>query len=324
MRNKVYISDFYNPYKNLALEKLFLETIKPDEIIFYLWQNEKTVVIGKNQNAWQEVNIEKLHQDHGTLARRLSGGGAVYHDLGNLNFTFVSYKDHYDVKRQLSVILRALSYLGLSASMNGRNDLEIEGYKFSGNAYYQTQDRCYHHGTLLVHVQLEDLSKYLQVSPLKLQAKGVHSVRSRVKNLNSFNSKININSMKQACLQAFEDIYGPYEIIQTIKDQQKWLEYENKMSLWEWNYGKSLPFEREIKKRFIWGDICLQFHVEKGIVEDLNVYSDSLYPDYIDSIQKNLVGCRYELKEILERLEEHELKQDLSKWLCQEWMEEGK
>ena len=123
-----------NPYDNLAVESYFLQHCPPETCIFYLWQNQRTVVIGKIQNAWQECNVELLEQENGFLARRPSGGGAVFHDLGNLNFTFVAPSGDYNVSRQLEVICRAVKTFGLDAQKNGRNDITIDGKKVSGNA----------------------------------------------------------------------------------------------------------------------------------------------------------------------------------------------
>ena len=161
-----------DPYVNLAREEHLLELLGPEEVILYLWQNRSTVVIGRNQNAWKECRVEKLTADGGFLARRSSGGGAVFHDLGNLNFTFLARSDHYDVDRQLEVVLRALSACGVPAEKTGRNDVTAEGRKVSGNAFYSAKDRSYHHGTLLVDVDMERLSAYLQVSADKLKSKG--------------------------------------------------------------------------------------------------------------------------------------------------------
>ncbi len=172
-----------DPYANLALEEYLLTHIPDETVIPYLWQNQNTVVIGKNQNAWKECRFTDLEADQGHLARRLSGGGAVFHDLGNLNFTFLAHKEDYSVPKQLDVILEAVRSLGISAEKTGRNDVTADGRKFSGNAFYSNGVTEYHHGTLMVDVDKEKLSRYLNVSPKKLQSKGVDSVRSRVVNL---------------------------------------------------------------------------------------------------------------------------------------------
>ena len=161
----------FHPYKNLAVEEYLLLHCEPQECILYLWQNQNTVVIGRNQNAWKECKVDSLEENGGHLARRLSGGGAVYHDLGNLNFTFLVSKENYSIDRQLEVIVKAVQKLGAKAEKSGRNDILIDGKKFSGNAFYEQEQHCYHHGTLMMNVNKEMLSKYLTVSKEKLQSK---------------------------------------------------------------------------------------------------------------------------------------------------------
>ena len=203
-----YLQDGTDPFENLALEQHLMETVPDGGCILYLWQNRHTVVIGKNQNAWKECRVQQLADDGGRLARRLSGGGAVYHDLGNLNFTFLIHKADYDISRQLDVILKALELLGIQAEKSGRNDLHADGRKFSGNAFYETGDRCYHHGTLMVQVDREQLGKYLQVSASKLKSKGVASVQARVVNLTELKPGLTISQLKQALIDAMGLVYG--------------------------------------------------------------------------------------------------------------------
>ena len=197
-----------DPYENLALEAYLLERVQPGECILYLWQNQRTVVIGRNQHASNECRIQALEADGGHLVRRLSGGGAVYHDLGNLNFTFLTVRRDYDVARQTETILQAVRALGIPAEKNGRNDLTAAGGKFSGHAYYQTGEQCYHHGTLMVSVDLSPLAAYLQVSPLKLEAKGVKSVRARVVNLTQFRPELTVAQLRQALVEAFGRVWS--------------------------------------------------------------------------------------------------------------------
>lgn len=165
-------SNQFSPYRNLAVEEYLLLHCEDKECILYLWQNQNTVVIGRNQNAWKECRTTKLEEEGGHLARRLSGGGAVYHDLGNMNFTFLINKEEYDLDRQLQVIIGAMEILGLKAEKSGRNDILIDGKKFSGNAFYEQEKHCYHHGTIMVGVNMETLSRYLTVSKDKLKSKG--------------------------------------------------------------------------------------------------------------------------------------------------------
>ena len=196
-------SETMDPYVNLATEEFLLKHCGPDQSILYLWQNQHTVVIGKNQNAWKECRIGAIEKAGGHIARRLSGGGAVYHDLGNLNFTFITGRAHYDVAGNMEVIRKAVASFGIDARKTGRNDLEANGHKFSGNAYFEGAKTCYHHGTLMIDVDLSKLKDYLNVSQAKLQSKGVESVRSRVVNLRELEPTITIEGMKEAMKVAF-------------------------------------------------------------------------------------------------------------------------
>ena len=155
-----------NPYTdawfNLAAEEYLLKNFSDD--IFMLWQNEPSVIIGKHQNVWNEINRNYIQEKHIKVVRRYSGGGAVYHDLGNVNFTFLVQKENYNVGRQLDVIIGAMRILGIQAERSGRNDILADGKKFSGNAFYRTGDGCYHHGTILIRADKENMSRYLNVS----------------------------------------------------------------------------------------------------------------------------------------------------------------
>ncbi len=160
-----------NPYYNLSLEKYLFDHIKDGELTLYLWQNQRTVVCGRNQNVYQECRVSQLLEDGGHPTRRLSGGGAVFHDLGNLNFTFLVRDAGYDVDKQLSVILKACRTLGINVEKTGRNDITVDGKKFSGNAFYSSGERRYHHGTLMISVDKDMLSYYLNVDKTKLASK---------------------------------------------------------------------------------------------------------------------------------------------------------
>ena len=157
----IYNAQVTDPHENLAAEKVLMDALAPGEAMLYLWQNLNTVVIGKNQNAWLECRTSLLEQEGGKLARRLSGGGAVFHDLGNLNFTFLMCKEDYDLDKQVTVIQKACALAGITAEKSGRNDLLADGRKFSGNAFYQDKVHAYHHGTLMVDVDKEKLGRYL-------------------------------------------------------------------------------------------------------------------------------------------------------------------
>lgn len=296
----------HDPYLNLAIEEYLLESVSRDTCILYLWQNENTVVIGKNQNPWKECRILDLEQAGGHLVRRLSGGGAVFHDLGNLNFTFLVHKDHYDLDKQLEVILRAVNKLGIHGEKSGRNDITVSGRKFSGNAFYTRGEKCYHHGTLLVHADMEKLSKYLQVSKDKLELKGVDSVKSRVTNLSEYQAGLTIDMLKEKLLEAFEEIYGGKVVFcsQEDLDQEALAEGRKKFSSWDWLYGRTMDFQYELSKRFVWGNVIWQFQVNCGIIQDLQLFSDSMEPDLVDRIPKYLKGSKYENQDICNKLDQ--------------------
>lgn len=201
------ITSCEDPYRNLALEAALVED-PPADVVLLLWRNARTVVVGLNQNPWAECRVDLLRAEGGRLARRLTGGGAVYHDVGNLNFSFVVRKDLYDVGRQLLVIMDALKGFGLEARCSGRNDLEIDGAKFSGNAFRKTQSVCLHHGTILIRTDSAALARYLTPSPQKLARKGVDSVRQRVVNLSQLVPSLSPEVLMPALVEAFEAGYG--------------------------------------------------------------------------------------------------------------------
>ena len=205
---RVFESHSFDPRVNLAIEEWLLDHTPRAEIWLYLWQNEHTIVLGKNQNAWFECNLKAFEEDGGSLVRRLSGGGCVYHDLGNLNFTFFACENHYDTARQTVVLKRALRSFGIEAEVSGRNDVLVDGCKVSGNAYCQRGPKHYHHGTLLVDCDFSKMAAYLTPHRKKLEAKGVSSVASRVLNLKEAAPDLTIPALKEALAKAFEEEYS--------------------------------------------------------------------------------------------------------------------
>lgn len=316
-----------NPYNNIALETYLLEHVEPGEVILYLWQNRRTVVIGKNQNGYRECHVERLEADGGFLARRLSGGGAVFHDMGNLNFTFLTRKDDYDVDRQLTVILEAVRKLGIQAEKTGRNDIAAGGRKFSGNAFYQSGDACYHHGTILLKVDQELMARYLNVSKDKLKTKGVKSVKSRVVNLADMNPDITVEVMKEKLTEAFGEVYGlPVEKMELSADEKREVEEKVRFfSSYEWKYGRKLPFDYEYEKRFNWGGIQVRLHVDEGRIQVLEIYSDALDTEVFEQLKKALAGIPYRAGEIAAAIEklpagntlQEAMKLDLKNVICE-------
>lgn len=289
-----YIQKNTDPYENLALEKTLLDRVPEGGMILYLWQNEKTVVIGKNQNAWAECNCRLLEEEGGRLARRLSGGGAVFHDLGNLNFTFLCREEDYDLARQQTVLLHACRLAGIRAELSGRNDLLAEGRKCSGNAFYHAGGKAYHHGTLLLSANMELMQRYLTPQKAKLEAKGVKSVRSRVVNLSELAPGLTSEKMRIFLMEAAEQVYDlkgaqfpqiPQRELATLTTQ-----YRN----WDYLYGTSLPLSMVCEDRFDWGGIQLQLEVRSGVIQACRVYTDALDWSLAEQIEQALLQKRFE------------------------------
>ncbi len=282
-----------DPYKNLALEQYMLENLVPGHMILYLWQNGHTVVIGKNQNAWAECRVSLLEEEGGKLARRLSGGGAVYHDLGNLNFTFIAMDEDYNLDKQLSVITEACKLAGIHAEKSGRNDLLAEGRKFSGNAFYHHHGRSYHHGTLLINSDMEKLQRYLSPPKAKLEAKGVSSVRSRVVNLSELAPGLTCDAMGQFMQQAFSKVYGMEAREYVVEDQEAVAKLTEKNRSWDHLFGAPLPFSFECQKYFPWGFVQLQLRTEKGVIQAARLYTDAMDWSLSEKVEQALTGCKF-------------------------------
>lgn len=290
----------FDPHFNLAVEEYLLRTVAPGCCILYLWQNQNTVVIGRNQNPWKECRVTLMNREGVHLARRLSGGGAVYHDLGNLNFTFLVSDADYDLDKQLSVILTAIQSLGIQATCSGRNDILVNGLKCSGNAFYRHQGHSYHHGTLLVNVNTARMGRYLNPSKAKLAYKGVDSVRARVGNLMDLVPSLTIPQLEQALITAFQSVYGrPVEALPADALDRAAVDalYQRNQS-WAWNYGRPLPFTVSCEGQFPWGGIQLQLQVESGIVQGAKIYTDAMDWQTAPALEQALIGCRFVLRDL--------------------------
>ncbi len=295
-RLAVYESGSVDPFLNLAMEQHLLETVAGGCCLLYLWQNRNTVVIGKNQNPWAECRVSLLEEEGGHLARRLSGGGAVFHDLGNLNFTFLVPTEDYDLAKQQRVLLEACRAFGVPAELSGRNDLTADGRKFSGNAFYHNGPRSYHHGTLLVDVDGAKLQRYLTPTKAKLEAKGVPSVRSRVVNLKELCPDITIDGLKTALAAAFEEVYGLKSAPKTLTeaDAARVADLREHYAGWAWRFGQKLPFTCRAEGRFAWGGVELQLAVNEGVIQRAAVYSDDMDFTFPPALEAALVGCRFD------------------------------
>ena len=284
-----YETNGFNPHYNLAVESALLEDARNGVLTVYLWRNDNTVVIGRHQNAYLDVNVKKLYEEGGTLARRPTGGGAVFHDKGNLNFSFITGLESYDVNDNNDVILRAVRKLGPDAEVTGRNDIVTGGRKFSGNAYLKTNTGALHHGTILISADTSKMSGFLNVPPDKLEGKGVSSVRSRVVNLAELDENIDVFKVKEAILAVLEEKYGK---IYPIKepDKKKVEAYYKKYSDREYLFGKNVKLDSRKYKRFSWGYADVNFTLSGGVIDDIEIFSDGINVDDIEKAKKELKG----------------------------------
>ena len=296
MKLQFIVSDQTNPYWNIAVENYLLSLHETEVVTLYLWKNRRTVVIGQNQNPYSEVNLEALDADGGYLMRRKTGGGAVYHDDGNINFSFVVPKSLYDQTRQFRVIQRAVADFGIVAELSGRNDILTEGRKFSGNAFSKGKYQDLHHGTLLIKGNMEDLQRYLKPKPAKLQKHGVASVRSRVVNLSELNPDITSESIVPHLRKAFESEYAEYseysEYSEIISRPEVRALYEQFASD-EWRYGRWRSFTAQRSAQFDWGGVELQLTIdqERNIITDVQLASDALDLAALDEARNLLIGA---------------------------------
>ncbi len=304
---EVLISTVFNPWFNLATEDWIFRDMDPDRQILFIWRNSPTVVIGKNQNPWKECNLGKMEKDRVHLARRQSGGGAVFHDMGNTNFTFLSGIDSYSVEKNFRIITDSLLPFGIRGEVSGRNDITVSDKKVSGSAFKLTSDRAFHHGTLLFSSDLKRLSDYLNPSKLKLQAKGISSVKSRVANLSDFSGNINHESFSEVLISVFFENYGEGKITEldfdSIKDIKHLKKYYNQLKSREWLFGKTPDFSVSFETRFDWGGIEIEIKTEKNRISSLKVYSDAMPVDLPDIIEEALNGSDFSKEKIKSRLE---------------------
>jgi len=299
MSNYIYSAPTGDGWLNLARDGYFLENNKKDDVILYFYVNKNAVIIGRNQNAWKECSIANMDADGVQLVRRHSGGGAVFHDNGNLNFSFITDEKHYDLNRQMRVILNAVSKLGLKAELSGRNDITVDGKKFSGNAFSLAKGNRSHHGTILVNADLTKLSNYLCVSKEKMRSKGIDSVRARVCNLCELSSGLTVEAMRRLVIESFIEEYGAAS--EYVFDGTALAEVEERrerLASWEWRFGKTPQFDFETDKRFSFGDTQIYFNSRNGVIRETKVYSDCLDTELTTEIENALTGVHFRKEEI--------------------------
>ena len=294
MNTAFLISDRTNPYWNVAVENWLVSQPDTDCVVMHLWKNRRTVVIGQNQNPYAECNVDMLAADGGYVMRRTTGGGAVYHDDGNINFSFVAPYPLYDQQRQFEVIAEALRPFGLETVISGRNDLLCSGRKFSGNAFSKGQHQRLHHGTILIKGNMDDLARYLKVKPSKLHKHGVQSVKSRVVNLSELADITSENIVPQL-VAAFDKVYGNTaqrldfgEIVENPKVRELYDKFSSKA----WIYGKWRTFAATRTAQFEWGNVEISLVVDEhnSVITDCILATDALDVSIADAVRRLLVG----------------------------------
>lgn len=299
-----------DPYRNLAIEKQLLDTLPEETAILYLWQNAHTIVCGRNQNPWYECRVKEFLAEGGKIARRLSGGGAVYHDMGNLNFTFLLPKTSFDIPKQLSVIQAAVAAFGLKAVRSGRNDLHIGDRKFSGNAFFSSGLNTYHHGTLLVNADMSVMGRYLTADQQKLQNRGVKSVPARVINLQSLAHDMTIETLQGELFRAFAKVYGikPTMLDEKMMDQPTITKLTSLYRSPGWIFPKEVPYTFTVKERFPWGGIHVHLLVEDGMIREARFFTDAMEAGLFSVLEQSLIGSPSLISSITARLKQ---KQDM-------------
>ncbi|MFJ7728053.1 lipoate--protein ligase [Neobacillus sp. NPDC097160] len=303
-----------DPRINLAIEEYALKNLDINETYLLFYINEPSIIIGKNQNTIEEINTEYVEGNGIHVVRRLSGGGAVYHDLGNLNFSFITKDDgesFHNFRKFTEPVVAALKALGVNAELSGRNDLEVEGRKISGNAQFSTKGRMFSHGTLLFNSEMDHVVSALKVKKDKIESKGIKSVRSRVANISEFlTEKIDIQAFRSLILKSIFE--GQEEIPEYVLTEEDWEKIhqlsKERYQNWEWNYGKSPKFNLQHSHRFPVGSIDARLEVNKGILENCKIYGDFFGVGDVSDIENKLKGIRYEKSEIERVLSEIDTK----------------
>jgi len=306
----IYIkNDSNNPHFNLALEEYFLKNFKGEEY-FILWQNESAIIIGRNQNTIEEINKDYVEANNIKVVRRLSGGGAVYHDLGNLNFTFIVGANESNVnnfKKFTDSIVDSLDKIGVKAEFTGRNDITIEGKKFSGNSQYYFKDRLLHHGTILFNSDLSVVQSALQVKAEKIESKGIKSVRSRVTNVYPYLiEKVSVKEFKEILLHSIFEYknvpYKEYVLNQNDIDKIQAIADE-KYSTWDWTYGESPEFNMEKSKRYPFGQLNIKLDVKNGKIKSMGIYGDFFANKDLTKLQEGFIEVNFEEESIRETIQ---------------------
>ncbi len=297
-----------DPWWNLAVEEYLLGQAAQGETILYLWQNDSTVMVGRNQYPRRECRTDLLESDGGRLARRLSGGGAVYSDLGNLNYTFITGSGAYDLERQLGVVLKAAGNLGIAADKSGRYDLAVDGRKFSSSTLCFRKSSACHQGTIYVSTDMDKLSRYLCASSEYNDPQSDNSMDPRVVNLSELMPGLDVETVAEAMISSFRNTYESTAEVENClrrctESRAALEDLYCKYSSWVWRYGKGSDFDTSIETKFPWGRLGMAFRLDNNTVIDAAIYSDAMDADYIEGLAAALKDCRFNPKCLADRVD---------------------
>ncbi|TSB45832.1 lipoate--protein ligase [Alkalicoccobacillus porphyridii] len=321
-------SGITDPEINLAIEEYALKNLDPKDTYLLFYVNRPSIIIGKNQNTYEEINLDYVKAQNLYVVRRLSGGGAVYHDEGNLNFSFITEDDghsFHNFKKFTEPVVQALAKLGVTAELSGRNDIHVGERKISGNAQFTTKGRMFSHGTLMLDSEVENVVSALNVKDEKIRSKGIKSIRSRVANVNEFlEQPIQMDEFKQLLLRFIfdsEDGEIPtyhlsekdWEGIHELSKQR----YQN----WDWNYGKSPAFDIQRSKRFAGGSVDVRMNVRRGTIESSKIYGDFFGVNDVSELEDVLNGTKYDYAALEEALKDVNISSYFGKVTTEEFLE---
>ena len=315
-----------DPYYNLALEEYLIKGLKLDQPLLRLWQNEPAVVVGRYQNTIDEINQAFIVANDIKVVRRISGGGAVYHDEGNINYTIVdnSQKAGYlDFSYYSKPLINVLKNLGVNAELTGRNDLVVDGRKFSGTAQYRTEGRILHHGTILVNSNLDTVQSALNVRLDKIQSKGTKSIRSRVTNLCDYlSSEITLKKFYKLLIEAYASDQELVNIELNGKQLKEIDElYKMKYSTWQWNYGASPDYNMEKRHRYAWGEVVLRINVKNGLIKNCIIFGDFFSDGDVYMLSNSLLNKRYKKNDIYNALRDVDFNNIFPQWQEKEFLD---
>lgn len=299
-----------DPRINLALEEYVLEKFGENDTYLLFYINEPSIIVGRNQNSVEEINTDYVDEKDIKVVRRLSGGGAVYHDEGNLNFSFITKDDgesFHDFEKFTQPVVEALNHLGVPAELIGRNDLEVEGRKISGNAMFATRGRMFSHGTLMLDSEIEHVVSALNVQKEKIESRGIKSIKSRVANIAEYlDDNITMTEFKDLILTYIFDVEDVEDVPRFELTDEDWERIHeisvNRYQKWEWNFGKSPSFNVKQSHKFPSGLLDVRLDVNKGIIENCTIYGDFFGVGDVRNLENTLTGVRYERKKIEEAL----------------------